>query len=275
VKILVTGSQGQVARCLKDRADAYPDLELVFAGRSGTSVYLDMASPETIEAAVAKVLPDVVLNAAAYTAVDQAEDEPDLAMLVNGTAPGALAGAAAIRGIPIIQISTDYVFDGQLDRPYLPHDPVNPLGVYGRTKLTGEEAVRAANPRHVIARTAWVYSPYGRNFYTTMQRLAETKDEISVVNDQIGNPTAAHGIADRLLRLCQNWAEGGDTYLGETVHLVGPTEMTWYDFAREIMKENAAQGRQSCLVHAITSKEYPTKAARPKNSRLGSSILLK
>ncbi|WP_417692131.1 dTDP-4-dehydrorhamnose reductase [Roseibium sp.] len=269
MKILVTGKEGQVARCLADRAADHPALELVFCAREGTEVRLDLAEPATLRAAVQQVRPDVVLNAAAYTAVDQAEDEPELAMAINGQAPGILADEAAKIGARFIQISTDYVFDGELDRPYLPSDPVNPLGVYGQTKQAGEAAVRAANPDHLIARTAWVYSPYGKNFYKSMLRLAETRDELSVVDDQIGNPTSAYEIADGLLAICDDWAAGGKKRLGETIHLVGPEEMTWCGFARKIFAQSMASGGPGCHVVAISSAEYPTKAKRPRNSRLG------
>lgn len=268
MKVLVTGKEGQVARCLADRAKDHPKLELIFVAREGTDTVLDLADPDTIRAAVAAHKPDVILNAAAYTAVDQAEDEPDLAMAINGTAPGILAAEAAKIGAKIIHISTDYVFDGDLDRPYLPSDPVNPIGVYGKTKLAGEEAVRAANADHVIARTAWVYSPYGKNFYKTMLRLAEIRDEISVVDDQIGNPTSAYEIADGLLAICDDWEKGGSKRLGETIHLVGPEAMTWCGFARKIFAESKASGGPSCHVIAISTADYPTKAKRPANSRL-------
>ncbi len=268
MKILVTGKQGQVARCLADRAGEHPELELVFAARTGTEFLLDLAKPASIRAAVRAAKPDVIINAAAYTAVDKAEDEPELAMQVNGIAPGLLAAEAAACGARIIHISTDYVFDGELDRPYLPSDPVNPIGVYGKTKLTGEEAVRTATSDFVIVRTAWVYSPYGKNFYKTMLRLAETRDEISVVDDQIGNPTSAYEIADGLLAICEDWLKGGKRCLGRIIHLVGPQEMTWCGFARKIFAESAAIGGPDCHVNAISTADYPTKAKRPMNSRL-------
>ncbi|MBS8262787.1 dTDP-4-dehydrorhamnose reductase [Roseibium polysiphoniae] len=270
MKILVTGQQGQVARCLADRAADHPELELVFAARKGTAVFLDLTDEASIRAAVKVVQPDIIINAAAYTAVDQAEDEPDLAMQINGIAPGILADAAESLRARIIQISTDYVFDGELDRPYRPDDLVNPIGVYGKTKLAGEEAVRAATPNHVIVRTAWIYSPYGKNFYKTMLRLAESRDEVSVVDDQIGNPTSAYEIADGLLAICDDWANGGRSHLGETIHLVGPEEMTWCGFARKVFAESVVDGGSNCHVNAITTEDFPTKAKRPKNSRLAS-----
>lgn len=268
MKILVTGKHGQVARCIKDCESEYPKLNIVFAARADTEIHLDLDDPSSIVDAINSTKPDVIINAAAYTNVDQAEDEPDLAMRINGIAPGILAKESAQRGVKIIQISTDYVFDGELDRPYLPDDNVNPMGVYGKTKLAGENAVREANPDHVIARTAWVYSPYGNNFYLTMLRLAETRDEISVVDDQWGNPTSANYLAKTLLDLCENWRNGGSKNLGNIIHVVGAEEMTWCGFARKIFAENATAGAAVCIVNAISTEQYPTKAKRPKNSRL-------
>ncbi len=258
MKILVTGKEGQVARCLAERAAGHPALELIFAARAGTDVFLDLADEASVRAAVQLVKPDLIVNAAAYTAVDQAEDEPELAMQINGVAPGTLAEEAASCGARLIQVSTDYVFDGELDRPYRPDDQVNPIGVYGRTKLAGETAVRAALPEnHLIFRTSWVFSPFGRNFYLTMLRLAESKDEISVVDDQIGNPTSAYQIADRLLDVCDDWATGGSMHLGETVHFAGDEEMTWCGFARKIMSESKARGVPP--VKSTRSRRRPTR----------------
>jgi len=176
MKIMVSGKEGQVARCLAERSTDYPAPDLIFAARSGTGVMLDLADPSTIRSAVLAIKPDIIINAAAYTAVDQAEEETDLAIKINGIAPGLLAMEADKIGAHLIQISTDYVFDGLLERPYREDDTVNPLGVYGKTKLAGERAVQAATSNHTILRTAWVYSPYGKNFYKTMLRLAESCD---------------------------------------------------------------------------------------------------
>lgn len=272
MKILVTGKAGQVARCLADRESDYPAFELIFAARKGAHVALDLTDEASMRTAVQTVQPDVIVNAAAFTAVDVAEDEPQLALQVNGVAPGILAEEANRIGAKFIQISTDYVFDGKLDRPYLPSDPVNPLGVYGRTKRQGEEAVMAAMPDYVIARTAWVYSPYGKNFKKTMLKLAESRDEISVVDDQIGNPTSAYEIADALLTIIDKWAAGGRDHLGEIIHLVGPTAMSWCGFARQIFAESAAAGGPVCAVKAITTADFPTKAERPQNSRLANFL---
>lgn len=268
MRILVTGKDGQVARCLADRATDHRDLELVIAARTGTDIQLDLARPDTVRDAVRAVRPDVIINAAAYTNVDQAEDEPELAMQINGIAPGILAQEAAGCGAKIIQVSTDYVFDGTLDRPYRPDDAVNPIGVYGRTKLAGEDAVRSASADHVIVRTAWVYSPYGRNFLKTMLRLAETRDEITVVDDQYGNPTSALDIANELLTIADRWRSDGKAGLGQIYHLAGSDETSWCGFARAIFAESARRDGPVAEVKAITSADYPTKAVRPANSRL-------
>lgn len=268
MKILITGKNGQIARCIKDQENMYPELDVVFAARAGAEVYLDLNNTNSIIDAIEKTKPDVVINAAAYTNVDQAEEEPDLAMRINGIAPGILAKESAKYCAKIIQISTDYIFDGELDRPYLPNDKVNPLNVYGKTKLAGEIAVRSASSEHVIFRTAWVYSPYGRNFYLTMLKFAETLSEISVVDDQWGNPTPAHFIASTLLDICDNWRCDIRNNIPDTVHVVGSEEMTWCGFARNIFAEKAKIIDSVCKVSAITSEEYPTRARRPKNSRL-------
>ena len=208
MKILVTGRDGQVAQSLAERHGGY---ELVFAGRPE----LDLADAASIERVVAAINPALVISAAAYTAVDKAEDEPELAMAVNGDGPGVLARAAAKIGAPVIHLSTDYVFDGSLDRPWREDDPVAPLGVYGATKLAGEQAIDASGATYAILRTAWVYSPFGANFVKTMLRLAETRDALNVVEDQQGCPTSAlagaaslrqsgHGI--RAIKTAASWA---------------------------------------------------------------------
>ncbi|MEN0087379.1 MAG: dTDP-4-dehydrorhamnose reductase [Pseudomonadota bacterium] len=268
LQILVTGKHGQLARCLADRAVVYSDVRLRFAAREGAEFYLDMADEASIRSAVKRISPDIIINAAAYTAVDKAEDEPDLAHQINGTAPGTLAQEAELLGIPILHVSTDYVFSGDLDRPYLPEDQVNPQSVYGASKLLGEENVRAATDRHAIVRTAWVHSPYGTNFPKTMLRLAETRDEISVVDDQIGNPTEAHDIADALLQLAQVTTGKPAVGLGETFHFAGPESMSWCDFAKRVLADVTGPSGKPMVVNPITTADYPTKAKRPANSRL-------
>jgi dTDP-4-dehydrorhamnose reductase len=180
LRILVTGREGQVARSLIERSAALPDIELVAVGRPG----LDLADPRSVMASIAAARPDIVVSAAAYTAVDRAEDEPDLAYAINAEGAGAVAAAAAHVGASVIHLSTDYVFSGEAEIPYVETDATDPQSVYGRTKLAGERAVAAANPHHVILRTAWVYSPFGANFVKTMLRLAAERDAVSVVADQ-------------------------------------------------------------------------------------------
>lgn len=268
MKVLVTGKNGQIARSLADCAEGHPALSLVFASRSDTDVRLDLEDEPSIRLAVQTVKPDIIINAAAYTQVDQAEDEPEKAMQINAIAPGILAEEANKYGAAIIQISTDYVFDGTLDRPYRPTDKTNPIGSYGVSKLRGEQTVRAATDDFIIIRTAWIYSSYGKNFYKRMLRLAVEDGKVSVVTDQIGNPTHAKDIAEGLLRICDKLRMGENQLLGTVQHLVGPEEMTRFDFAQQIFADN----NLNCIVEPITTEQRPTKAMRPANSRLISTL---
>lgn len=267
MRVLVTGREGQVVRALLERGAGVADLELIPVGRPD----LDLAEPGSGAAAVHRIAPDVVISAAAYTAVDQAEDEPDLANRVNGEAPGELAAAAREIGAPIIHLSTDYVFDGRKPEPYHEGDPVGPIGAYGRSKLLGEERVRAANPDHLILRTAWVYSPWGKNFVKTMVVLARNREEIRVVADQHGNPTSAEDIADGLLAILSGWREGQSQGLGKTYHLAGTGRTHWCGFAEGIFAECGRLGWPSAVACPITTADFPTKAARPSNSALDST----
>ena len=261
MRILVTGSEGQVARSLAEQAGGH---ELVFAARPD----LDLAIPETIEAIVARVHPDLIISAAAYTAVDKAESETELAMAINGEAPGVLARAGAKIGAPIIHLSTDYVFDGSLDRPWREDDAVGPINAYGATKLAGEQAVQASGATYAILRLAWVYSPFGNNFVRTMLRLAETRDTLGVVYDQRGNPSSAIDIATAILTVTNAWRGGASNGV---YHFAGTGETDWAGFAREIFAESAARGGPSAAVNGIPSSDYPTPARRPTNSRLDCS----
>ncbi len=261
MKILVTGRHGQVARSLVERARDRPGIDVVLAGRPE----LDLEVPGSAASVVRSIKPDVVINAAAYTAVDLAEDEPDRAFRINAEAAGEVAAAAREVGARMIQISTDYVFDGGAAGPYAEDAPTNPLGVYGRTKLQGEEMVRSNNPDHVVVRTAWVYSPFGSNFLKTMMRLAETKDEVPVVSDQVGSPTSAADLADALLMIVDNWRAG------ETYHVAGSEFTSWCGFAEAIFAECRRIGLPSATVRPIGTDEWPTRAVRPRNSRLDCS----
>ena len=236
---------------------------------------LDLARPETAFEALRSHSPDVVVNAAAYTAVDKAEGEPEAALLVNGEGARAVAEAAARLAKPVIQISTDYVFDGTSPLSYRPDDPTSPIGAYGRSKLAGERGVAAATPDHAILRTAWVYSPFGGNFVKTMLRLAGTRDEVSVVNDQLGCPTDALAMADGILSVARNLADQpGNSALRGTFHMPGAGDVTWAGFAEAVFAESASRGGPHAAVKPITSDEFPTAAKRPKNSRLDCATLM-
>lgn len=254
--ILVFGKTGQVATELARRAP-----NACFLGRKEA----DLSDPAACADAIRVHTPSAVINAAAYTAVDRAEDEEELAGVINGAAPGAMAEACAALGIPLVHISTDYVFDGAGEAPFTPQAPVAPLGAYGRTKLLGEEAVRTAGGPHAILRTSWVFSAHGANFLKTMLRVGATRDSLNVVTDQIGGPTPAGAIAAACLSLTMRLeAEQG---LSGTYHFSGAPDVSWADFARTIF---AAAG-MTCTVHDIPTTDYPTPAARPLNSRLDCS----
>jgi len=268
MRLYVIGSEGQVARSLREAAIERPDLVMGFGSRP----QLDLLRLDSIKKAIDAFRPDVVINPAAYTAVDKAEAEPDLAFAINRDGAGAVAGAARELDVPVIHLSTDYVFDGRKSLPYSEGDQVNPQGVYGRSKLEGEVAVAEANPRHVILRTSWVYAPFGQNFVRTMLRLAGERDRIRVVNDQEGCPTYAPDIARAVIRVAEKLVDWQDPYAGVT-HLAGPDAMTWYEFARNIFGESKARGGPSALVEPITTKDYPTAAVRPANSRLSTDRL--
>ena len=262
MRILVTGTEGQLARSLVERAAGHPDLELIAIGRPE----LDLEQEGSAASAIAQAAPDIVINAAAYTAVDQAEDEPERALRINADAAGEVAAAAAGMGAAVIQLSTDYVFDGTGSGAYREDAPVNPLGVYGRSKLAGEEQVRAANPRHAIVRTAWVYSPFGRNFVKSIMAAADVRDRLTVVDDQRGSPSNALDLADGLLAM----VKAGDGW-GETYHLAGHGEASWCEFAREIMNLCEANNLPHVPVDPIRTEDWPTKAVRPRNSVLDST----
>lgn len=265
--VLVLGRTGQLARSLLQQAQAQ-GIEATFAGRPET----DFLNADDVREAVKRTAPGVIINTAAYTAVDQAEAEPEDARKVNALAPAVLASAAREAGARLIHVSTDYVFNGEKDGSFTEEDPTDPLGVYGATKLEGEIAVRTELPdAHVIIRTAWVYSPFGRNFVRTMLNLAATRDEIRVVDDQVGNPTSALDLADAVLAAVAAWRDRPELGLGETYHLAGTGSASWADLAREALGISAGLGGPSARVIPITSAEYPTPARRPANSRLDSS----
>lgn len=263
LRIVVTGWTGQVVRAMLERVPA--GVEVVALRRPD----LDLAIPKMIAPALRAARPHVIVNAAAYTAVDQAESEPDLAMRVNGEAAGEAARAAAALGVPVIQISTDYVFDGALDRPYREDDATGPISAYGASKLAGERAVAAASDNHAILRTAWIYSPFGKNFVKTMLRLAETTDEVGVVADQHGCPTSALDIADAVLAVARNLvARPQDETLRGIFHMSAAGEAVWADVAEAIFADRERLGGKPVAVKRIATTDYPTPARRPANSRL-------
>lgn len=268
MRIAVTGRHGQVATSLVERAVLGGEHEILLLGRPE----LDLAGDATaIAAAIGAARPDVVISAAAYTAVDKAESEPDEATAVNSHGAGAVAAAAKALGVPVIHLSTDYVFDGRKSSPYVESDPTGPTGVYGRTKLAGEQAVLAAHDRAIILRTAWVYSPFGHNFVKTMLRLAGERDEVRVVADQLGNPTSALDIADAVLTVARAALDGAE---GGICHCTGTGEASWADFAEQIFALSAAVGGPSARVTRIATVDFPTPAQRPANSRLDCQRLL-
>lgn len=268
MRITVTGHSGQVVLSMLERARA--GVSVTALGRPE----LDLERLETIAPALAASRPDIVVNAAAFTAVDLAESQEEAARLVNGAAAGEVAKACAALRIPVIQISTDYVFDGSLERSYREDDPVGPISVYGSSKLEGERAVAAATANHVILRTAWVYSPFGKNFVKTMLRLAETRDEVGVVADQAGSPTSALDIADAVFAVAGNLVvRPQEASLRGVFNMGAQGRAVWADVAEAIFAERQALGGASVRVKRIATTDYPTPARRPANSCLDSTRL--
>ena len=266
LKILISGKTGQVAIELQKHLTGLG--ELIVLGRD----QLDLSQPENIRARVRAHKPDLIINAAAHTAVDQAENEPGLAFAINATSPGVLAEEAAALGIPLIHYSTDYVFDGSKPAPYTEDDAPNPLGVYGKSKLAGEQAIAATGARHLILRTSWVYSTHGKNFLLTMQRLLQERPELRVVADQIGAPTWAGTIARSTRALIERW-QAGEAGAWGTYHLTAQGETSWFGFTQAIAEHLSAQGKSCATLAPIPASAYPTPAARPQNSRLDCSRL--
>jgi dTDP-4-dehydrorhamnose reductase len=267
IRIAVTGSKGQVATSLIERAGA--KAEIVALGRPA----FDLANRAAVIAELEGARPDVVVNAAAYTAVDKAEAEEAEALRVNCGGAGHVAEAAARLRVPLLHLSTDYVFDGTLGRAYREDDPTAPTGAYGRSKLAGEKAVAERCDDWVVLRTAWVYSPFGANFVRTMLRLNETRDEIGVVADQRGNPTSALDIADALIAIAARVKGDPSPALRGVFHMTGSGEATWADLAEAVFHEAATRGRRLTRVRRIGAADYPTPARRPANSRLDNEKL--
>ena len=251
-KILVFGRSGQVTTEIQTLAD------ILALGRAE----VDLSDPAACSAAINAYRPRAVINAAAYTAVDRAEEEEELATVINGDAPTAMAQACAALNIPLVHISTDYVFSGNGTSAWAPADKRTPQNAYGRSKLAGEQGIRAAGCTHAILRTSWVFSAHGSNFVKTMLRLSESHDKLSVVDDQIGGPTPARAIAAACLSIAQQLCEDPDKT--GTYHFSGAPDVSWCTFAREIF----AQAGRSTHVSPIATRDYPTPAARPLNSQL-------
>jgi len=252
MKLLIFGKTGQVAREL---ARIVP--EATFLGRDEA----ELLNPAACATAIAATDAQAVINAAAWTAVDKAEVEEAAATIVNGAAPAAMARAAAAKGLPFLHISTDYVFDGQGTRPFAPEHPTAPLNAYGRSKLAGEQGIRAAGGSHLILRTSWVVSAHGANFIKTMLRLGAERESLNVVADQIGGPTPAADIAGALITAAKAMVQGMP---GGTHHFAGAPDTSWAGFARAIM----AEAGLACRINDIPTADYPTPARRPLNSRL-------
>ncbi|MDE8742013.1 dTDP-4-dehydrorhamnose reductase [Pectobacterium polaris] len=258
MRILLTGANGQLGRCFQDRLPA--EWEIL----ATDSAELDITEIEHVERTVKQFKPDAIVNAAAYTAVDKAESEPELAAKINVTGPENLAIVASKQGIRLVHVSTDYVFDGNATEPYREDSATNPLSVYGKTKLAGEQAVAKASYEAIIVRTAWVFSEYGNNFVKTMLRLAKERDTLSIVNDQRGCPTYAGDLAQAIISLLEKNAEGG------IYHYCGDKEVSWYEFAEEIFNIAEQKNIISSVptLSAISTGEYITPAKRPKYSSL-------
>ena len=264
MRIVVTGREGQFVRSMVERGSSAGH-EVIALGRPE----LDLAADaDPIVEAIGTARPDIVVSAAAYTAVDKAEEERKIAFAINERGAGAVARAAREAGVPLIHLSTDYVFDGSKAEPYVEDDATNPSGVYGASKLAGERAVAAEQPNSAILRTAWVYSPFGANFVKTMLRLAADRDSLGIVADQRGNPTSALDIADGVLAVASNLVGDRDLDYRGIFHMTASGEASWAEFAEAIFEQSAKLGGPSAAVKAISTADYPTPARRPANSRL-------
>lgn len=265
MKILVTGANGQIGHCLQQQLG-----QKNWAFSAFTRTELDITDPQAVNQVIQRLRPDIIINAAAYTAVDKAEQEQALAYAVNRNGPTNLARAAKGVNAAIFHISTDYVFSGDATGAYTEGAPTNPQGVYGQSKLAGELAVAAANDKHIILRTAWVFGEHGNNFVKTMIRLGKIKDVLNIVADQEGSPTYADDIAKVLLVVAQHYSAGKPTPWG-TYHYSGQPYVSWYGFAREIFTEVEQAGlyvKPVPQLNAIATAEYPTPVKRPANSKL-------
>ncbi len=268
-KILLTGVNGQVGHALKTKLLQHEVIALL-------REQLDLTKSHDVKRIVREIKPDLIINPAAYTAVDKAESEPELAYAINAQAPQVLAEEAARLGATLIHFSTDYVYDGRKNSAYVETDTVSPASVYGKTKLAGEDAIRAVGVPHLILRTSWVYGAYGKNFLKTILRLAAERDALRIVGDQFGAPTSSESIAEAVVSLVDSWQCSQEDQTG-VYHFTNIGETSWHGFACEIVNEYnrlANEKQWSSLkadvanITAITTADYPTPAARPANSRL-------
>jgi dTDP-4-dehydrorhamnose reductase len=274
-KLLLTGINGQVGNALQARlADQYEVIGL-------TREQLDLTRPDEIRRVISELKPGIIINPAAYTAVDKAESEQALAYAINATAPQVIAEEAMKVKAVLIHFSTDYVYDGNKSTPYTELDEVNPLSVYGKSKLAGEDAIRKVGLPHLILRTSWVYSDYGKNFLKTILRLGAERDSLRIVSDQYGAPTGAHSIATGVEQLLNAW-DASDTDHTGVYHFTNQGSASWYEFACQIVKEYEVLSSQNGLpklkiklesIAPISTSEYPTPAVRPINSRLDNTKL--
>lgn len=264
IKVVVTGTHGQLAQAIREQAQGHEDMVLVSVGRPE----FDLENPDTIARTVNTLRPDVVVSAASFTDVEGAEDDPERAHRVNVEGIEALARAAREVSARMVHLSTDYVFDGRKGAPYVETDPPDPLSVYGRSKAEGEGAVRCELPDHVILRTAWLYSPFGKNFVKTMLSLAQTRDTLRVIDDQTGNPTSALDLADAILTILKRWRSDSRAGLGETFHCAGKGSTTWCRFAEQIFAHSRSLNGPVAKVIPIATGDWPAKARRPQNAAL-------
>lgn len=264
MRLLIAGWHGQVARALIEAAPSLPHIKALAAGRAA----LDVRDPRSIERAFSDITPDIVINSAAYTAVDRAETDQEVAFALNRDGARLLARAAARRDVPILHLSTHYVFDGTKKEPYSEADTPAPRTVFGRSKLEGEEAVAETNPRHVIVRTGWVFGTSGRNFATNILSVAKTGEPLRVVADQYGNPTYAPHLAAALLDVARRLAAERDDAAWGTYHVAGSGVTTWHGLATEILARASVTSDTEPTVAAIATADYPTAAPRPENSTL-------
>lgn len=261
MRVLLAGASGQLGLCFQDYISDSAKLTAL------SSKELDITCKASVEKVVNTVKPDVIVNCAAYTAVDKAESEPELAHAVNCQGPENLAYAAAILDIPLIHVSTDYVFDGNATEPYVPTDATSPQGVYGQTKLAGEQAIKAITSKHIVIRTAWVFSEYGNNFVKTMLRLASERDELGIVADQHGSPTYAGDLATLIVALVTR-IESGDFSDYGLYHFCGDKAVSWFEFAESIFAVKAKLNADFSIpkLNKLTTEQFPTPAKRPKYS---------